>query len=123
MEDQQLAELHKALSVPIRLKILRLISERPLCVNAVTHCLGISQPAVSQHLAVLRRAGLVQGRKSGYMVHYTLNWSGLRSLRRAMAAFPPEARAGARRLGTGAARAGSPKQEEPMHRRANEVDG
>jgi DNA-binding transcriptional ArsR family regulator len=88
MKKDELARLHKALSVPVRLEILSLVSARPLCVNAITRFLKISQPAVSQHLAVLRQAGLVWGQKSGYMVHYALNRARLQEFRRAMAGFP-----------------------------------
>jgi len=88
MNREELARLHKALSVPVRLEILDLIAERPLCVNAITGFLRISQPAVSQHLAVLRRAGLVRGDKSGYMVHYSLDRARLQEFRQAVAVFP-----------------------------------
>jgi DNA-binding transcriptional ArsR family regulator len=90
MKQEELARLHKALSIPVRLKILELIAGRPRCVNAITHSLTISQPAVSQHLAVLRRAGLVTGEKQGYMVHYAINRERLGELRRAMDEFPKE---------------------------------
>jgi len=90
MNLEELAQMHKALSLPVRLKILQLISERSLCVNAITRCLEISQPAVSQHLAVLKRAGLVIGNKHSYMVHYTLDRQRLQELRRAMDLFPTE---------------------------------
>ena len=73
MKIEELAQLHKALAVPVRLRILGLIGERSLCVNAITRCLEISQPAVSQHLAVLKRAGLVSSTKRGYTVHYKLD--------------------------------------------------
>jgi DNA-binding transcriptional ArsR family regulator len=90
MNKEELARLHKALSVPVRLEILDLIAERPLCVNAITGLLRISQPAVSQHLAVLRQAGLVRGDKSGYMVHYSLDRVRLQEFRQVMAGFPGE---------------------------------
>jgi DNA-binding transcriptional ArsR family regulator len=90
MNEEELARLHKALSVPVRLRILRLITGRPLCVNAITRFLRISQPAVSQHLAVLRQTGLVQGKKSGYMVHYSLVHERLQEFRRAVNGFPDE---------------------------------
>jgi ArsR family transcriptional regulator len=90
MNEEELARLHKALSVPVRLKIVRLIAGRPLCVNAITRFLQISQPAVSQHLAVLRQADLVRGEKRGYMVHYTLNRVRLQELRHAVDSFPEE---------------------------------
>jgi DNA-binding transcriptional ArsR family regulator len=88
MNKQELAQLHKALSVPVRLEILARLAERPLCVNAITGFLRISQPAVSQHLAVLRQAGLVRGDKSGYRVHYRLDRARLQEFRQAMAGFP-----------------------------------
>jgi ArsR family transcriptional regulator len=90
MNKEELARLHKALSVPVRLEILGLIAERPLCVNAITGFLRISQPAVSQHLAVLRQAGLVRGHKSGYMVHYSLDRARLQEFRQSMAVFPAD---------------------------------
>ena len=94
MNIDQLAKLHKALSVPVRLKILELIGERPLCVNAITRCLEISQPAVSQHLAVLKHAGLVSSTKRGYTVHYKLEQERMEEFRRALDLFPGSGSAG-----------------------------
>lgn len=88
MKIEQLAQLHKALSVPVRLKILELIGERPLCVSFITRCLEISQPAVSQHLAVLKRAGLVSSTKRGYTVHYKLDRDRFEEFRQALELFP-----------------------------------
>jgi len=90
MKEKEFALLHKALSVPVRLKILKLIANRPLCVNAITRFLSISQPAVSQHLAVLRRAGLVTGEKRGYTVHYAFNRRRFEAFKKAMSSFPHE---------------------------------
>jgi DNA-binding transcriptional ArsR family regulator len=73
MTESELADIYKALSVPSRIKILKLIAGKQLCVNAITRFLEISQPAVSQHLAILRRVGLVTSERGGYLVHYTLN--------------------------------------------------
>lgn len=65
------AELFKALSSPLRVTILRLLSE-PRTVGALVTATGISQPLVSQHLRVLRAAHLVvverHGRESIYRV-------------------------------------------------------
>ena len=63
----------KALAVPSRLRIIELLQSHPYCVSALTMRLDISQPAVSQHLAVLKRAGLVDSEKNGAMVHYRVN--------------------------------------------------
>ena len=87
MNFEELALLHKALSVTVRLKILALISERSFCVNAITRSVAISQSSVSQHLAVLKHAGLVKGEKQGYMVHYSLNKVRIEQFRKAMAGF------------------------------------
>jgi ArsR family transcriptional regulator len=63
----------KALADEKRLKILRILLSRNLCVGALATHLGISKPAVSQHLRILRKAGLVEGEKRGYWTHYTVD--------------------------------------------------
>jgi ArsR family transcriptional regulator len=63
----------KALSDPTRFKIFFLLSRKTLCVNALVNLLQISQPAVSQHLKVLKQAGLVKAEKKGYWMHYSVN--------------------------------------------------
>ena len=68
----ELVAFHKALASRSRLQILSLLAKRPLCVNALARSLGISQPAVSQHLEVLKGARLVVGERMGTMVHYRL---------------------------------------------------
>lgn len=70
---QELNKTFKALSDINRLKIFILLSKRTLCVNALVNCFAISQPAVSQHLKVLRKAGLVSAEKRGYWMHYSAN--------------------------------------------------
>ncbi len=71
-ELQELALLHRALSSVTRLRILRMLIERPMCVNAITERLDISQPSVSQHLGILERAGLVSGKKMIDSRHHKL---------------------------------------------------
>lgn len=70
---QELTKVFKALSDTNRLKIFILLSSRTLCVNALVNHLAISQSAVSQHLRVLREAGLVNSEKRGYWMHYSAN--------------------------------------------------
>ena len=74
-EIAELAEMFKALSDPTRLRLVSLLVEHngALCVNALADNLGVSQSAVSQHLRILRQAGLVKGDRRGYYVHYLLN--------------------------------------------------
>ena len=52
-----------------------------LCVNALAHRVGVTQSAVSQHLRVLRQAGLVNGERRGHFVHYSLDKGGLERYR------------------------------------------
>ena len=74
----------KAISSESRLDIFRLLKKRSLCVNAITHKLGMKQAAVSQHLRILREAGLVEAQKSGYWVHYSVNRRALAKWRAAV---------------------------------------
>lgn len=62
--------LLKALADPTRLKLLKLILDRERCVCDLQPALGISQPAVSQHIARLKAAGLVTERRAGMWTHY-----------------------------------------------------
>ena len=72
IEEQ--AALFSVLADPTRLKLLRMLlrqsESHALCVNALAYQLGVTQPAVSQHLKLLKNAGFVQGEKRGYRVHY-----------------------------------------------------
>ena len=63
----------KALADEKRLKILRMLLNSDLCVGALANHLGVSKPAVSQHLQILRKAGLVKGEKRGYWTHYKVD--------------------------------------------------
>lgn len=67
---EHLEKLLKTLGDESRFKIVKLLLNHDLCVGAITHHLGISKPAISQHLQVLRKAGLVKGEKRGYYTHY-----------------------------------------------------
>jgi len=67
------AEVLKTLSSPRRLEILHILAEGPKEVGRLAAELGISQPNVSQHLSVMRAAGLVEGEREGREVHYRLS--------------------------------------------------
>ncbi len=58
---------------PTRFKILKLLIERHYCVRAMAKKLGISESAVSQHMNVLKKSGLISGTKIGYHMHYLVN--------------------------------------------------
>jgi len=61
-EIKKLSEIFKALSDQTRLKMIRILcsNQHPLCVNALTNKMGISQSAVSQHLRILKQAGTLK---------------------------------------------------------------
>ncbi|RJQ52232.1 MAG: ArsR family transcriptional regulator [Nitrospiraceae bacterium] len=67
------AELFKLLSVDKRIEIIELLKKEPMSVNALADALGITQSAVSQHLRVLKSAGLVKDDRQGYWIYYSLN--------------------------------------------------
>ena len=68
----ELVTVLKALAAGPRVKIIGLLKERALCVNAITARLGMSQSAGSQHLRVLKTAGLVKAERRGYWMHYSV---------------------------------------------------
>ena len=70
---KELARLFKVLAVGTRVRIVQLLKGQRLCVNALAARLDVTQGAVSQHLRVMRDAGLVIDEKHGYYVHYRLN--------------------------------------------------
>ena len=73
--DKRLATLEtlfKALADTTRLRILGLLLDGGVCVCDIHESLALPQPKVSRHLAYLRRTGLVEARKDGLWVHYTL---------------------------------------------------
>jgi len=66
----ELACMLKALGEPMRLKIYQALLERKHCVRSLSQKLGISESAISQHLKIMKEAGLVYGEKYGYHMHY-----------------------------------------------------
>lgn len=71
------AEAFKVFSVETRIKIIELLKAGPLSVNIMAEALGITQSAVSQHLRVLKQAGLVMDERKGYHIFYSLNEASL----------------------------------------------
>ncbi len=69
-----LIKVMKCLADPKRLHIVQLLSARKYCVRALSRELGISEAAVSQHIRLMKEAGLlIMGEKNGYNVHYAVN--------------------------------------------------
>lgn len=70
---KQLVQYFKALSDPVRLRILQLLAGGEMCVCELEESLHMSQPAVSHHLRLLKKAGLVLNRREGKWIYYALN--------------------------------------------------
>ncbi len=65
-------KLFKALGDKSRLRILKMLELRPMCVCEIRYILKLSQPTVSGHLKVLKEAGLVEDKKNGLWVTYRI---------------------------------------------------
>ncbi len=80
--DEDLAKLAKALAHPARVQIVRLLLRRTACVcGAIVDELPLAQSTVSQHLKVLKEAGLIRGEIDGPRVCYCLEPGVLRRLK------------------------------------------
>src|SRR4030066_397963 len=68
------SEMFKVLGVETRVKIINLLKSRgPLGAKGIAELLGITPAAVSQHLKILRQAGLVRNERKGYWIPYSIN--------------------------------------------------
>ena len=67
------ADMFKILSVDKRIEIIELLKKENLNVNSLSKKLEITSSAVSQHLRILKSAGLVKDERQGYWIYYSLN--------------------------------------------------
>lgn len=65
-------ELLRALAAPVRIAIITELSSGPRCVHEIVEAIGAPQPLISQHLRVLRGAGVVRGERRGREIAYSL---------------------------------------------------
>ncbi|MEO2082976.1 MAG: metalloregulator ArsR/SmtB family transcription factor [Desulfurobacteriaceae bacterium] len=68
--DERIAEVFKALAHPTRIRIIRYLSDGEKCVKEIWQELGIPQPTVSQHINILKSAGIISYRKDGVKTCY-----------------------------------------------------
>lgn len=71
-DARDVAAIFAALADPTRVRLLQALSERELCVCDLSLVLGLRQPAVSQHLRLLRAQRIVRYRKEGRVAYYSL---------------------------------------------------
>jgi ArsR family transcriptional regulator len=68
-----ITSFHGALNDPLRLRLLRLLMERELCVCELMRALKTPQYKVSRHLRILKKAGLVRDWREGTWIHYEIS--------------------------------------------------
>jgi ArsR family transcriptional regulator len=73
---KEFTKVMKALSDPNRVKIVKMLQHKAMCVCEIQKALDISQPSVSKHLRILVEADLVDYRKDGLWVNYFLSDGG-----------------------------------------------
>ncbi len=80
--EERLAELTKALGHPLRVRILRILAKRKTCIcGELVDELPVAQSTVSQHLKMLKEAGLIQGEIDGPRICYCIAPQALEELK------------------------------------------
>lgn len=88
--SDHLADLAKALAHPARLRILRLLQATPGCIGGdIVEAVGLAQSTVSEHLRILKAAGIISGEIDGPRVCYALNPDALAPLAAFIASLTP----------------------------------
>ena len=87
VDVEKLAGVFKLLSVEARIRILKALKRRGMCVTELTSQLGITQAATSQHLRVLKDAGIVKFQKRGFHVYYHLDGQNIERIHKAINAI------------------------------------
>jgi DNA-binding transcriptional ArsR family regulator len=82
-----LVKCFKTLGDSNRLRIIEILLRSDLCVGALARHLGLSEPALSQHLKLLREAGIVKGEKRGYWTHYSVEKDAFRQIAKDLSAM------------------------------------
>ncbi|NLL91393.1 MAG: winged helix-turn-helix transcriptional regulator [Ruminococcaceae bacterium] len=77
----------KAIADETRMNILKLLLKHNYCVRALADELNLTEATISQHLKVLREAGLLVGEKRGYFMHYVVERSVLHELAKEITAL------------------------------------
>jgi ArsR family transcriptional regulator, arsenate/arsenite/antimonite-responsive transcriptional repressor len=90
-EKQRMLKMLKALGNPIRLQIVEFLAERQMCITGeIVENTPLAQSTVSQHLKVLREAGLVRGEVEGPATNYCLDQEGFRFIKKQLTSWLAE---------------------------------
>jgi ArsR family transcriptional regulator len=91
LDKQRLAKMLKALGNPVRFQIMEFLAQQKACItNDIVEHTPLAQSTVSQHLKVLREAGLIHGDIEGPATCYCLDSEGIRWLKDQIEAWLPE---------------------------------
>jgi ArsR family transcriptional regulator len=76
MDNKELYVIHadfcKFMADPKRIEILFLLGEKEMCVDEITRAMDVKAPNISQHLAVMRKRGVVEVRREGTKMYYSI---------------------------------------------------
>jgi ArsR family transcriptional regulator, arsenate/arsenite/antimonite-responsive transcriptional repressor len=90
-EEMKLARMLKALGNPVRFQIMQVLAERQMCITGeIVEFTALAQSTVSQHLKVLREAGLISGEIDGPATCYCLDEENIRWLKDRIALWLPQ---------------------------------
>jgi ArsR family transcriptional regulator len=90
-DEQRLARMLKALGNPVRFQIVQILAEKHMCITGeIVEFTTLAQSTVSQHLKVLREAGLILGEVDGPATCYCLNEAGIRWLKSQVEGWLPQ---------------------------------
>ena len=90
-DEARLVKMLKALGNPIRFQIMKTLAERQMCITQeIVATTPLAQSTVSQHLKVLREAGLIEGEIAGPATCYCINPAGVRWLKEQIERWLPE---------------------------------
>ncbi len=90
-DEKQLAAMLKALGNPVRFQIMQILAEKKMCITGeIVEFTTLAQSTVSQHLKVLREAGLISGEIDGPATCYCINEDQVRWLKQRLENWLPE---------------------------------
>jgi ArsR family transcriptional regulator len=103
----RLAQMLKALGNPVRFRIMQILAEKQMCITGeIVEFTALAQSTVSQHLKVLREAGLIKGEVEGPATCYCLDESGITWLKDQIGNWLPDCCGVSKPVSTSAIRKG-----------------
>ena len=90
-DERRLARMLKALGNPVRFQIIQILAEKQVCITGeIVDLTTLAQSTVSQHLKILREAGLINGEIEGPATCYCLDSKGIAWLKQQIGGWLPD---------------------------------